>query len=98
MRSNAFLKSNRNTLTVAQLPSVAFVQVCVMLTKASVILERGTVPNSLGSVLASTDGVAFWSTTNSSANLDKMGVRDIGLRYLLMSKTGVDLGIGVMSA
>jgi hypothetical protein len=48
--------------------------------------------------LASTDGVAFWSTTNSSANLDKMGVRDIGLRYLLMSKTGVDLGIGVMSA
>jgi hypothetical protein len=46
---------------------------------------RGTVPNCLGSTFASTAGLACWSTTNSSANLDKMGVRGIGLRCLLMS-------------
>lgn len=39
-----------------------------------------------------------FSTTKSSASLDKAGVSEIGLKCLLMLETGFFLGIGVMSA
>ena len=39
-----------------------------------------------------------FSTTKSSASLDKAGVSEIGLNCLLWLETGFSLGIGVMSA
>ena len=39
-----------------------------------------------------------FSTTKSSASLDKAGISEIGLKFLLMLETGFFLGIGVMSA
>ena len=57
MRSKAFLNSKRSTLTVAPLPSVALFQVWIMLTRASEVFQPGTVPNCLGSTLASTAGL-----------------------------------------
>ena len=39
-----------------------------------------------------------FSTTKSSASLDKAGVSDIGLKCLPMLETGFFLGIGVMLA
>ena len=39
-----------------------------------------------------------FSTTKSSASLDKAGVSEIGLKCLLMLETGFSLGIGVLSA
>ena len=39
-----------------------------------------------------------FSTTKSSARLDKAGISEIGLKCLLMLETGFFLGIGVMSA
>ena len=57
MRSKAFLNSKRSTFTVAPLPSVALFQVWIMLTRASEVFQPGTVPNCLGSTLASTAGL-----------------------------------------
>ena len=66
--------------------------------RASVVLEPGTVPNCRGSICLSTAGFTKRSTTISSANLNRIDVREIGRRCLFTSRTGVFIGIGVISA
>ena len=48
--------------------------------RASVVLEPGTVPNCRGSICLSTVGLTKRSTTVSSANLERIDVREIGRR------------------
>ena len=98
MRSKAFLKSKRTAVTVAPFPSVALIHEWVILARASVVLEPGTVPNCRGSICLSTAGLTKRSTTISSANLERIDVREIGRRCLFTSRTGVCFGIGVTSA
>ena len=83
---------------MAPLPSVALFPMYIMLTRASEVPEPGKVPNCLGSTLASTAGLTSRSTSKSSANLERTGVSDIGLKWLFTSSTGVCLGTGAISA
>ena len=55
-------------------------------------------PNCRGSICLSTAGLTKRSTTISSANLERIDVREIGRRCLFTSRTGVCFGIGVTSA
>ena len=55
-------------------------------------------PNCAGSAIDKTGGATYFSTTKSSANLDTAEVSEIGLRCLLISRTGFSFGIGVMLA
>ena len=55
-------------------------------------------PNCRGSICLSTAGLTKRSTTISSANLERIDVREIGRRCLFTSRTGVCFGIGVISA
>ena len=98
IRSNAFRKSNRTTLQVALFPSVELYHECSILIRACVVLLPGTVPNCRVSIFASTAGLTYCSTTNSSATFDRMGVNEIGRRCLLTSVTGFCLGMGAMFA
>ena len=66
--------------------------------RASVALEPGTVPNCRGSICLNTAGLTKSSTTISSANLERIDVREIGRRCLFTSRTGVCFGTGVISA
>ena len=56
MRSNAFLKSNRTTLTVAPVPSVASFYLWIILKRANTGLDLGIAPYWFGSTLRSTAG------------------------------------------
>ena len=62
-----------------------------MLTRASEVFEPGTVPNCLGSTLASTAGL-------TAVNLERTGVSDIALKCLFTSSAGACLGTGAISA
>ena len=55
-------------------------------------------PNCRWSICLSTAGLTKRSTTISSANLERIDVREIGPRCLFTSRTGVCFGIGVISA
>ena len=94
IRSKALRKSSRTTLAVAPFPSVLTSQLCVMLTKACVVNDLGIVPNCRGSILCNTAGLTYLSTMWSSASLDKIGVREMGRRCLLISLMGLCLGTG----
>ena len=69
-----------------------------MLTKACVVDDLGIVPNCGGSILCNTAGLTYFSTMWSSASLDKIGVREMGRRCLLISLTGLCFGTGTISA
>ena len=74
------------TLFVEPLPSVVLFQECSMLIRACLVLEFGMDPNCLLSILANTAGFRCRSTTKSSAiNFDRIGVKDIGRKWLLIS-------------
>ena len=96
MRSNAFLKSNKTALTVAPLPSVALFHECSMLIKAWVVLLPDIAPNRWESTFLRSAGFTKPSTTKSSATFDKMGVKDMGLKWLFTSRIGFCFGIGEM--
>jgi hypothetical protein len=55
-------------------------------------------PNCAGSAIDKTAGATYFSTMKSSANLDTAEVSEIGLKCLLISRTGFTFGIGVMFA
>ena len=98
----SFLKVKENqhhggsiTVSGTVVPGVDY----AMLTRASEVLESGTVPNLiLGSTLESTAGLTWRSTPKSSPNLERIGVSEIGLKCLFMSYTAVCLEIGAISA
>ena len=69
-----------------------------MLTKACVVDYLGKVPNCRGSIFCNTVGLTFSSTMWSSASLDKIGVREMGRRCLLISLMGLCFGTGTTSA
>ena len=69
-----------------------------MLIRACVIYERGTAPNCWGSSFSMTAGLIYSLATKSSANFDKIGVRDIGRRCFHISWINFSLGIGIISA
>ena len=69
-----------------------------MLTKASVVDDLGIVPNYRGSIFCKTAGLTYFFTIWSSASLDKIGVREMGRRCLLISLVGLCFGTGTTSA
>jgi hypothetical protein len=66
-----------------------------MLIRACVVFERGTARNCWGSSFSMTAGLTYSVTTKSSANFDKIGVRDIGRRCFDTSWINFSLGIGI---
>ena len=98
IRSNAFLKSKSITRTVEPLPSVSLYQLWSMLIRAYTVLEFGTVPYWFWPIFARTAGLIYPSTTNSSPTLERIGVKEMGLRCLFTSLTGEVFGRCVMSA
>jgi hypothetical protein len=71
---------------------------CIILISACVVDDFGTHPNWLALIFLSIACLTYSSTTNSSATLDNIGVREIGRRCLLTSVTGFCLGTGTISA
>ena len=55
-------------------------------------------PNWSGSITFKTAGATCLATTNSSATLEMVGVREIGLKCLLITLTGFCFVRGTMSA
>ena len=62
------------------------------------VFKPGSVPNWLGSAFFNIAGFRKRSTTYSSPTLERIGVREIGLRSLFTSLTGFCLGIATTSA
>ena len=98
MRSIAFLKSTKTALTIAPLPSVALFHECSMLIKAWVVLLPGIVPNWQGSTFLRTADFTKFSITKSSVTFDKMGVKDMGRKWLFASRIGFCFGTGEILA
>ena len=92
----ALRKSSRTTLAVEPFPSVLTSQLCVMLTRACVVDDLRIVPNCRGSIFCKTAGLTYFSTMWSSAGLDKIGVREMGRRCLLISLMGLCFGTGTV--
>jgi hypothetical protein len=55
-------------------------------------------PNWLGSMTSRTAGATYNFTTNCSATLEIAGVREMGLRWLLTSSTGLCFDTWITSA
>ena len=73
-------------------------QLCGMLTKACLVDNLGIVPNCRGSIFCNTAGLTYFSSMWSSAGLDKIGVREMGRRCLLISLMGLCFETGTTSA
>jgi hypothetical protein len=69
-----------------------------MLIMACLVLEFGMDPNCLLSILANTASFRCRSITKSSANFDRIGVKDIGRKWLFISVMGFFLGIATISS
>ena len=69
-----------------------------ILMSAWVAEERGIPPNWEGLITRKMAGATCFSTMKSSASFDMAVVSEIGLRCLLMSRTGFSFGIDVMLA
>ena len=94
MRSNAFLKSNRTSLTKAPLPRLA--TLWTMLIRACVVDDFGTVP--YWSTTLRIAGLINCSTTTSSASFETIGANETGLKSLFTVRTGFCFGMGITSA
>ena len=84
--------------TVEPLLSVSLYQLWSMLIRACTVRYFGRDPHWFRSVFARMAGLTQLSTTNSSPTLERIEVREMGLRCLLASLTGEVFGRGVMSA
>ena len=67
---------------------MSFVHLWIIAINAWVVEDLRIALNWLFLIFAIMAGFTYSSTTNSSATLDKIGVSDIGRRYLLMSFGG----------
>lgn len=65
---------------------------------ARAVEDFGKAPNWSGSIIFNTAGPMNADTTKSSANLEIIGVREMGRKCLLMTSTGFCLGMGTTSA
>jgi hypothetical protein len=99
IKSKLFLKSSRINLPRAPLPSVACFRNGIYYTKGHVWLMTWAqlVPNCLVSTTLRTAGLINCMTTTSSASFEIIGVNEVGLRTLLLIRTGFCFGRVVTS-
>ena len=91
-RSKAFLKSNKAVLTVEPVPSVARSHSWNIEIRAKLVHGPEINPNCEGSMTDNITGFRSISITKRSETLDRVDVKEIGLRFLLMSSIVGALG------